>query len=69
MYKCPYCNTELEYDDYFGFREGWNKLLNEPKISNEGDIYKCTNDKCLSEAFNYYFYDFCDGILMEGYPC
>jgi len=67
--ECPYCGEELEYQDYFGRISGWNQFFNEPIIDHEGDIYKCLNEECESEAFNYYFYDFCDDILREGYPC
>lgn len=62
--ECPYCSNELDCDDYYGLgipgRTGFKKL---------GDIYKCRNEDCESELFNYYFHTDCAGNLREGYPC
>lgn len=56
---CPYCGHELEEHDSL-----WQK---NKKI---GEIYKCPNEYCESEAFNYYFYTTDDcSYLREGYPC
>lgn len=60
---CPYCNQELKCIDYYGFYLGndkWNK---------QGDIFKCSNEECESEVFNYYFYTDKQENLHEGYPC
>lgn len=35
----------------------------------KGDIFKCSNEECESETFNYYFYTDQQGNLQEGYPC
>ena len=61
--ECPYCEQELEYHDYYGYylgNDSWDKI---------GDIFKCSNEECESEVFNYYFYTDKQGNLHEGYPC
>lgn len=64
--ECPYCNQELEWHDYFGNLDH-NTISG---INKKGDIYKCTNEECESETFNYYFYTRLDNDeLKEGYPC
>ncbi len=64
--NCPYCNGELTWHDYFG-------KLNHKSMSGidkRGDIYKCENEECESETFNYCFHTYLpDGELKEGYPC
>ena len=60
---CPYCEQELDYIDYYGHylgNDGWNKV---------GDIFKCSNENCDSEIFNYFFYTDEQDNLHEGYPC
>ncbi len=64
--ECPYCGQPLEYYDTFGrlcaHQDG--KIL--------GYIYKCQNENCKSELFNYCFHDYAginDDTLKEGYPC
>ena len=59
---CKVCDTELEWVDYFGKVEGWDKTLNLPKIRRDGDIYQCPN--CQD-----YYYSFDDVNLFDGYPC
>jgi len=62
--ECPYCFEELEYEDYFGRYLGlghWDK---------KGEIYKCPNQDCESQVFNFYFYIWNDDTrIYEGYPC
>ena len=60
---CPYCDTELEWTDYFGkYQNG--------AIDKRGDIYKCPNEECESMVFNYFFWDTINNdTLHEGYPC
>jgi hypothetical protein len=61
---CPYCGSELEYEDYFG------KYLGNERWDKKGEIYKCPNEDCESSVFNYCFYTFDDkNDLYEGYPC
>lgn len=62
--ECPYCGQELDYHDYYGrlcaHQDG--KIL--------GEIYKCLNEDCESETFNYYFHTREFSVeLHEGYPC
>jgi len=61
---CTYCNEELELHDYYG--QGIPGNNNFKKI---GDIFKCINEDCESEIFNYFFYTNLSGQLFEGYPC
>lgn len=64
--ECPYCEQELEWCDYFGNLDD-NTISG---IKKKGDVYKCPNEKCESETFNYYFYTILDdNELREGYPC
>ncbi len=64
--ECPYCNQELVWHDYFGNLDH-NTISG---INKKGDIYKCQNEECKSETFNYYFYTrLNDDSLQEGYPC
>jgi hypothetical protein len=62
---CPYCGHELDYHDSFG------RFLGHQDGKRVGNIYKCPNEHCESEVFNYYFYDYVTGDLdlYEGYPC
>ena len=66
MCECPYCEQELEYHDYYG------RICAHQDGKVIGNIYKCPNEECESEVFNYCFYD-CSGqgddTLREGYPC
>ena len=64
--NCPCCGQELNHHDSFG------KYLGNDKWDFSGDIYKCTNEECESEVFNYCFYNYSyrgDDTLQEGYPC
>jgi hypothetical protein len=64
MCKCPYCDEELEYHDYYG------RLCAHQDGKVLGEIYKCPNEECESACFNYYFHTrehYTD--LFEGYPC
>ena len=62
--KCPYCNTELEYDDYFG------RLASHQDGKVLGEIFKCPNEDCESYSFNGFFYTRKPSEeLFEGYPC
>lgn len=61
--ECPYCGDELDCIDYYGYylgNDNWDK---------KGDIFKCGNEECESETFNYNFYTDQQGNLQEGYPC
>lgn len=52
--NCPYCGQELDHIDYFG---------------NSGEIYKCTNQECDSEFFDYMFHTAnLTDELQEGSP-
>lgn len=63
--KCPYCKQELKWHDWFGTNMKFNGLGDK-----KGDIYKCENEKCDSQSFNYSFYTrINDDELKEGYPC
>ena len=77
--QCPYCNQELELEDTFGNTDycldviGYHTdyYIHRNPIK-YGDIYRCNNEECKSEAFNYYFYTLDDESfyeLHEGYPC
>lgn len=70
--ECPYCESELDYDDYFG------RIAAHQDGKVKGDIYRCPNGreqngKCDSETFNvagsFYTYRENDSELHEGYPC
>lgn len=70
--ECPYCEEELNYDDYFG------RIAAHQDGKVMGDIYRCPNGqeqngKCDSECFNvagsFYTYRNNDSVLHEGYPC
>lgn len=62
--ECPYCSKELEYHDYFG------RYLGNDNWDKKGEIYKCSNEECESEMFNYYFYtEINNENLRDGYPC
>jgi len=69
--ECPYCGNELIWNDYFGHMQYAQHYYEYPQswIKHEGDIYKCENENCESENFNYYFYTDPNGNLKEGYPC
>ena len=59
---CPYCEEELNYEDYYGRgipgREGFEKI---------GDIYRCDSEGC--EMYQEHFHTDSDDNLQEGYPC
>jgi len=61
--ECPYCETELHYDDYFG------RIFPHQDGHVEGDIYKCLNEDC--EMFEEFFHAHRDNLddIHEGYPC
>ena len=66
MYECPYCGEELMYDDYYG------RICAHQDGKTIGEIYKCCNEECESEMFNYSFYNesgLGNDELQEGYPC
>lgn len=67
--QCPYCEEELLRIDYYGYTKYSEHYWIYPRswIEKEGNIYQCQNDEC--ERFCDYFYDRCDGDLIEGYPC
>jgi hypothetical protein len=48
-------------DHYYECPQTW--------LKHEGDIYKCENQDCESEVFNYFFYTLGNSDLKEGYPC
>jgi len=58
--NCPYCDTELEYEDYFG------KYLGNDRWDKKGEIYFCPNEEC--EHYHFYIYNSYNE-LFEGYPC
>lgn len=62
---CPYCGQELEHHDCFG------RICRHQDGKIKGDIYKCLNEECDSEMFNFYFYTYRgqEYHLKEGYPC
>lgn len=63
--NCPYCNSELDYPDYYGF---YSPGIGFTKIS--GNIYICPNGRELNGCeYDGHFYDRNDEILREGYPC
>ena len=51
--ECPYCFQELDWHDYFGKYTGEGMS----GINKTGDIYKCPNEECESETFNYFFWE------------
>ena len=65
--ECLYCNSELEYHDYFG------RLCAHQDGKVLGEIYVCLNgreDNCDSSNFNGFFHVYSDdSVLREGYPC
>ena len=67
--QCPYCEEELQWIDYYGHTKYSEHYWIYPRswIEKEGDIYQCKNEEC--KCFGDYFYDRCDGDLIEGYPC
>lgn len=68
---CPYCGNELELHDYYGKVQYAEHYYSYPRsyIKKTGDIYKCLNEECESEVFNYLFYTDSNDNLHEGYPC
>ena len=65
-YECPYCGWELEYHDYYG------RICAHQDGFVAGQIYKCHNEECGSECFNFHFHNlsgYGDYELREGYPC
>jgi hypothetical protein len=69
--ECPYCGEELTYHDYYGKIKHADHYYIYPQtwIERTGDIYKCPNEECESEVFNYLFYTDKHENLHEGYPC
>lgn len=63
MHECPYCGTELTYDDYFG------RIAAHQDGKVYGDIYKCNNEDCEAHQQTFYTYREGNGELHEGYPC
>lgn len=63
-YKCPYCESDLNYHDYYG-----TGIPGLTPFEKRGEVYKCENQECDSEVFNYHFHTDKDGDLKEGYPC
>lgn len=62
--KCPYCESELEYHDYFG------RYLGNDTWDKKGEIYKCENEECESQSFGGFFWTtMTSDRLNEGYPC
>ncbi len=62
---CPYCDQELKYHDWYGINMGFNRSGNK-----KGDIFKCHNEDCESNSFNYLFYTKGKSDdLHEGHPC
>lgn len=61
--ECPYCETELNYQDYFG------RICSHQDGKVLGDIYKCKNEEC--ECYEEHFHTYRDhpDDLKEGYPC
>lgn len=70
---CPYCGTELEQHDEFGF---FNQKYHGHFVKS-GDILKCPksdnveeDEICESAIFNGYFHVRTNSSeLQEGYPC
>ena len=62
--ECPLCNEELDYHDYYG--KGWSGHV---PFKKQGNIYRCLNEKCRSEQFNYIFHTDNKDELREGHPC
>lgn len=62
--KCPYCESELICDDYYGLG-----IPGRSDFKKYGDIYKCHNEECESGIFNHHFHTDLSGNLREGYPC
>jgi hypothetical protein len=69
--NCPYCGSEMDWDDYFG------RVLAHQDGQVFGDIYRCPkgfaqDGSCESEEFKSSgtFYTFRDneGVIHEGYP-
>lgn len=66
--ECPYCGTELVYEDYYG------RILPHQDGAIVGYIYYCPvgeeDGDCESSSFHVAgsFYTF-NGNLEEGYPC
>ena len=64
--ECPYCFEELEWHDYFGKYTGQGMS----GMDKRGNIYKCPNEECDSQSFNYFFWNtLTNEELREGYPC
>jgi hypothetical protein len=61
---CPNCGGEVVWDDYYGRRIDWNRLLDAPFIEKTGDIYRCQNEDC-----GLYWHTVGDSDWIEGYPC
>jgi len=70
--ECPYCKQELSYHDWFytGNHAAYEKGYEGSGFKKLGDIYKCGNEDCDSQSFNYSFYTrIGSDELLEGYPC
>lgn len=69
--ECPYCGSELDWEDYFG------RIAAHQDGHIAGDIYRCPkgfdqDGSCESESFSVAgsFYTYRDiNELHEGYPC
>lgn len=61
--NCPYCDSELEYHDYFG------RIASHQDGKVMGDIYQCGNEECEQYQQSFYTYRDGNGNLHEGYPC
>lgn len=56
--ECPYCNAELEYEDYYGYYQHAKHHYEHPQswIEKEGEIFRCSNHegfKSLGDVLEY----------------
>ena len=63
MPRCPYCDEELTYDEYFGL------LAAHQSGKVYGDIYTCNNEDCEAHGETFYTYRHNPDEVHEGYPC
>lgn len=69
--ECPYCGSELEHHDVFGY------LALHQSGEIEGDIFICPvgreDGSCPSALFNvagsFYSFRGSTSVLYDGYPC
>lgn len=64
--KCPYCEQELNYHDYYG------RICSHQDGKVIGNIYVCPNEACECQTNGRHFYDrsgIGDPEIREGYPC